>query len=139
MKNLLLILLAAVTIMSCSKEEQAEVVTQDDNVSIIDNYILVKKESKRGDVITPIEICNSPWTFAPERYLFIFEFSGESCDLENEYYMRYTNTSTSVNICDTSGNCVDYKMEPYSGGGMKLTSTIDDEGVETIYYLILMN
>tara|TARA_R110002126_G_scaffold268643_1_gene412193 strand:+ start:493 stop:912 length:420 start_codon:yes stop_codon:yes gene_type:complete len=139
MKKSLLVLATVATLFSCTPEEQAEVVTQDDDFSIINNYILVKKESKRGDVITPIEICNSPWTFAPERYLFIFEFSGESCDLENEYYMRYTNTSTSVNICDTSGNCVDYKMEPYSGGGLKLTSTIDDFGVETIYYLILMN
>tara|TARA_R110000796_G_C14234780_1_gene396463 strand:+ start:69 stop:482 length:414 start_codon:yes stop_codon:yes gene_type:complete len=133
-KNLLLVLLAAVSLMSCSKEEQA-------GLSIIDNYILVKKELKEGNVITGIDICPSPWAFQPEGYLFINLYGGENgnCDLISEYYMSYTNTDTTLDICLTSGQCEYYNIEPYLEGGLKLTSLINDDGFETLYYLILTN
>ena len=133
-KNLLLVLLAAVSLMSCSKEEQA-------GFSIINNYILVKQDIKQGNVITSVDICPSPWAFQPEGYLFVNLYGGEdgNCDLITEYYSSYTNTATTLDICLRSGQCEYYNIEPYLEGGLKLTSLIDDDGYETVYYLILTN
>ena len=130
MKKVLITLTAVLTLMSCSKEEQAQ--TQEASFSIADDYRLVSIDYLRdGQPFTTEVVCGDTWTFTSEGQYIRNEYNQETCEYRYQVSNTYTATPEVIMIGDTA-----YSLEQ-STGVMSLTKDLSD-GLVAVFNLTPM-
>ena len=127
MKKVLITIAAVLTLMSCSKEEQVQTeTTQNENsFSIADDYSLVSLDRFVNGAYQSTEqfSCLDTWTFTTGLDFIKNEYRDNEGVCEFAYQTQNTYTATEDIV--TIGNTV-HQLTQYSGG-MSLSKTLSDD------------